>query len=51
MDPYPIKPLNVRAMAEALGRTVPDSEYSPELKLHPIFGDQQVQRQKYVECL
>jgi betaine-homocysteine S-methyltransferase len=44
-------PHHVRAMAEALGRTVPASEYSPELKLHPIFGDQQVQRKNYVECL
>jgi betaine-homocysteine S-methyltransferase len=44
-------PHHVRAMAEALGRTVPASEYAPEIKLHPIFGDQQVQRQNYVECL
>ena len=44
-------PHHVRAMAESLGRTVPASEYSPEIKLHPIFGDQQVQRQNYVECL
>ena len=44
-------PHHVRAMAEALGRTVPASEFSPEIKLHPIFGDQRVQRQNYVECL
>lgn len=44
-------PHHVRAMAEALGRTVPASKYSPDIKLHPIFGDQQVQRQNYVECL
>ena len=44
-------PHHVRAMAEALGRTVPASQFSPEIKLHPIFGDQQVQRQNYVECL
>jgi betaine-homocysteine S-methyltransferase len=44
-------PHHVRAMAEALGRTTPASAYSPEIKLHPIFGDQQVQRQNYVECL
>jgi betaine-homocysteine S-methyltransferase len=44
-------PHHVRAMAESLGRTTPASEYSPEIKLHPIFGDQQVQRQNYVECL
>jgi len=44
-------PHHVRAMAEALGRTVPASQFSPEIKLHPIFGNQQVQRQNYVECL
>jgi hypothetical protein len=26
-------------MAEALGRTVPASQYSPDLSLHPILGD------------
>jgi hypothetical protein len=26
-------------MAEALGRTVPASRYSPDLSLHPILGD------------
>ena len=44
-------PHHVRAMAEALGRTPPASEYSPEISLHPIFGDSSAQRQKYVECL
>ena len=44
-------PHHVRAMAEALGRKVPASEYSPEIKLHPIFGDSAVQRKNYVECL
>jgi len=44
-------PHHVRAMAEALGRTVPAGEYSPEIKLHPIFGENQAQRQNYVECL
>lgn len=44
-------PHHVRAMAEALGRTVPASEYSPEINLHPIFGNAQVQRTNYVECL
>ena len=44
-------PHHVRAMAEALGRTAPASEYSPEISLHPIFGDQDSQRQTYVECL
>ena len=32
-------PHHIRAMAEALGRTVPASRYSPELQLHTIIGD------------
>jgi betaine-homocysteine S-methyltransferase len=32
-------PHHVRSMAEALGRTVPASRYSPDLSLHPILGD------------
>jgi betaine-homocysteine S-methyltransferase len=32
-------PYHVRAMAEALGRTVPASAYSPVLQQHAIFGD------------
>lgn len=31
-------PHHVRAMAEALGRTVPASKYSPDLSQHPILG-------------
>jgi betaine-homocysteine S-methyltransferase len=31
-------PHHVRAMAEALGRTVPASRYSPDLSLHPMLG-------------
>jgi betaine-homocysteine S-methyltransferase len=31
-------PHHVRAMAEALGRKVPASRYSPELNMHPIIG-------------
>ncbi len=31
-------PHHVRAMAEALGRSVPASKYSPELNLHPVIG-------------
>jgi betaine-homocysteine S-methyltransferase len=31
-------PHHVRAMAEALGRTVPASEYSPDLSMHPVLG-------------
>src|SRR5260370_35028884 len=32
-------PHYVRAMAEALGRTVPASEYSPAMELHPVLGE------------
>ena len=31
-------PHHVRAMAEALGRTVPASQYSPDMSLHPMLG-------------
>lgn len=31
-------PHHVRAMAEALGRTVPASRYSPDMSLHPVLG-------------
>jgi len=31
-------PHHVRAMAEALGRTVPASAYSPSMDLHPVLG-------------
>jgi betaine-homocysteine S-methyltransferase len=31
-------PHHIRAMAEALGRKVPASRYSPELSLHPVLG-------------
>jgi betaine-homocysteine S-methyltransferase len=33
-------PHHVRAMAEALGREVPASKYSPSLELHPMFRDE-----------
>jgi methionine synthase I (cobalamin-dependent) len=33
-------PHYVRAMAEALGRTVPASKYSPAMELHPVLGAQ-----------
>ena len=39
-------PHHVRAMAEALGRTVPASRYSPDLGLHPILGDNIEDREK-----
>jgi betaine-homocysteine S-methyltransferase len=31
-------PHHARAMAEALGRTVPASRYSPDMSLHPVLG-------------
>jgi len=34
-------PHHLRAMAEALGRTVPNSKYSPHLDLHPIIGSEE----------
>ncbi len=43
-------PHHVRAMAEALGRNVPASEYSPNMALHPILGDEKSQRKEYLEC-
>jgi betaine-homocysteine S-methyltransferase len=33
-------PHYIRAMAEALGRTVPGSKYSPAMELHPMLGEQ-----------
>lgn len=32
-------PHHVRAMAEALGRTTPASQYSPDMSLHPVLGE------------
>ncbi len=39
-------PHHIRAMAEALGRTVPNSRYSPRLELHPIIGAEEHLREK-----
>jgi betaine-homocysteine S-methyltransferase len=39
-------PHHLRAMAEALGRTAPNSKYSPRLELHPIIGDEEHLREK-----
>ena len=39
-------PHHVRSMAEALGRTVPASRYSPDLSLHPILGDDVQEKEK-----
>jgi betaine-homocysteine S-methyltransferase len=45
-------PHHLRAMAEALGRTVPNSRYSPQLDLHPIVGsDEHVkERDRRILC-
>lgn len=45
-------PHHVRAMAEALGRTVPNSKYSPQLDLHPIIGSEEhvKERDKRILC-
>jgi betaine-homocysteine S-methyltransferase len=39
-------PHHVRSMAEALGRTVPASRYSPAMELHPVLGDNVKERDK-----
>jgi len=44
-------PHHVRAMAEAIGRSVPASVYSPDISLHPIFGDESSQKKSFRECL
>jgi methionine synthase I (cobalamin-dependent) len=40
-------PHHVRAMAEALGRTVPASQYSPDLSMHPVLGAKGETKEKY----
>ncbi len=44
-------PHHIRAMAEALGRTVPNSKYSPALDLHAIIGDSSHTREKNNQIL
>jgi betaine-homocysteine S-methyltransferase len=39
-------PHYVRAMAEALGRTVPASNYSPAIELHPMLGSHVEEKDK-----
>ena len=39
-------PHHIRAMSEALGRTVPNSKYSPEIHLHTIIGDEEHIKEK-----
>jgi len=43
-------PHHVRAMAEALGRSVPAGKYSPAMELHPMFREAVVAKdQKFIE--
>ena len=44
-------PHHIRAMAEALGRTVPASKYSPQLGLHTIIGDASHVKEKNAQIL
>jgi betaine-homocysteine S-methyltransferase len=39
-------PHHVRSMAEALGREVPASRYSPDISLHPVLGDNVHEKEK-----
>jgi betaine-homocysteine S-methyltransferase len=39
-------PHHVRAMAEALGREVPASRYSPDISMHPILGEDVKDKEK-----
>ena len=39
-------PHHVRAMAEALGREVPASRYSPDISMHPILGEDVKEKEK-----
>jgi len=42
---------HIRAMAEALGRTVPNSRYSHRLDLHTIIGDQDHKKERDAHIL
>jgi betaine-homocysteine S-methyltransferase len=44
-------PHHIRAMAEALGRQVPNSKYSPALDKHTIIGDEAHLREKDAQIL
>ena len=43
-------PHHVRAMAEALGRTVPASKYAPDMSVHPLFGAEESVKKYHAEC-
>jgi len=44
-------PHHIRAMAEALGRTAPNSKFSPRVHLHKIIGDDQHTRERNAQIL
>lgn len=44
-------PHHIRAMAEALDRTTPNSRYSPQIHLHKVIGDEQHVREKNARIL
>lgn len=44
-------PHHIRAMAEALGRVVPASKYSPQLEKHTIIGDSAHMKEKNAKIL
>jgi len=44
-------PHHIRAMSEALGRTVPASKYSPRLEMHTIIGDSSYIKEKDPQIL
>lgn len=46
-----VAPHHIRAMAEALGRTVPNSKYTPRINLHKIIGDDAHTRERDARIL
>jgi betaine-homocysteine S-methyltransferase len=44
-------PHHIRAMAEAIGKTVPASKYSPQLEMHTIIGDSSHIKEKNSQIL
>jgi betaine-homocysteine S-methyltransferase len=43
-------PHHVRSMAEALGKTPAAGKYSPDMSLHPVFGETDV-KEDHITCL
>lgn len=46
-----VAPHHLRAMAEALGRTVPNTRYTPQLHQHAIIGDAAHRRERNVRIV